>query len=189
MAAALCVALTCAGVAAAAKTRFNGSDFKLATVSSSLGAPDQSGIEFDGTISRRAYNAGLRPNLHFILSASVTCAPASDPTQTSTSTVSIDSQTGGFIVTQPFSFHKLGGGVVGWSYIVTFPAVPFDDFDAFRWCPASTSTSVLEGFSLSGASGIAWVAPIGNAPQAGTTVYGYSVGAGSSLVKPIPTAS
>lgn len=185
LAAALLGALALVGVAAAARG-YNASDFRLKLVSSSLGTPQYSGIEFDGTISSRAYAAGLRANVHFVLTAKVTCAPASDPSQATTGTVAIDSQIGGFVIQHAIAYHPLPGGTIAWVDTMTFPPVPFDDFDAVAWCPATGSPNVLEGFSLVEAKGTAWLAQPGISPEPGTTVYAYDVGAGSILQKPHP---
>lgn len=184
LAAALLAGVVLSSVAAAATGAFNASDFKVKAVTASFGAPETASVELDGTLSRRAFDAGLRPNVHFVLSARVTCAPASDPTHATTTTLAIDSQIGGFAIDGPIGYTTRPGGAMSWRYVVTFPAVPFDDFDAYLFCPPADGPSVLQGFSLVEAKGLSWLAPPGISPEPGTTVYAFDATPGSVRLKP-----
>jgi hypothetical protein len=178
--------LASAEVARSSSAGFGSNDFRLLAVHSSLGAPERSRIVMVGTLSRRAYDAGLRPNAHYTLSARVTCAPASNPTVTTTTVRSIDSQIGGFVATAPVTYRFLPLGIVTWTYTATFPAVPFDDFHAAVWCPASSEPQVLSGFTLVEAKGNSWLAAPGFSPEPGTTLYAFDAPSGTRIVFPHP---
>ena len=184
--AALGLALACAGAAQSSSGSYGARDFRLLAVGSSLGAPDRSRLDFVGTLSLRAYNAGLRANVRFALSARVTCAPASSPTETTATVRSIDSQVGGFVLPAPVAYHVLPLGIVSWTYTARFPEVPFDDFDAAAWCPSSGGPQVLTGFTLVEAKGVSWLASLGSSPEAGTTLYSFDAPAGTRVVLPHP---
>lgn len=180
------LALVCATVARAGAAAYGRGDFRLLAIHSALGTPERSRLDFAGTLSARAYNAGLRPNVRFTLSARVTCAPLSNPTQTSTTVRTIDSQVDGFVVPGPIAYHSLPFGIVAWTYTAAFPAVPFDDVHATMWCPTSGEPQVLSGFTLVGAQGEAWLASPGLSPEAGTTLYAFDAPRGTRLVFPHP---
>jgi hypothetical protein len=170
--------------ASSATRDWSGNDFRLQTVTASMGVPEQSSLVLEGTLSQRAYDAFLRPNVRFTLEVAVTCAPASDPTSTTTATLDIDSQIAQYAQPGAFVYTHTNGGNIRWTSTWSFPAVPHDDFDAFLWCSSlGTGPMVLSDLTLVGLHGITWLAVPGTSPTPGTSYYSYQVGPGSTVLR------
>jgi hypothetical protein len=182
--AAAVVAALAPGAARGGDQQWTERDFRLRTITSDLGDPSSSFIEFAGTLTPQAHET-LYPIVRFTLTADVTCALAADPSQTVTRATAIDSKYSNGFVVYPSGDSPLGtqythvdSGTIRWSLRLTFAAPVVNDFNSYYWCGGSGL--VLRDLVLTRAQGIAWLSILWFSPPPGTSIYSYDIGPGAT---------
>jgi hypothetical protein len=164
-------------------------DYRLREINAYLGDPANSFVEFSGTITPQALDAGLMPWFWsgFTATASITCSPRANPTAVTTATVTSDVRDGVGLMqwTQPTYTHA-DAGSVKWTVRFTFASPPTDDFSSWYWCVNSghvdaADDPVLRSFTLTGVRGMTWASSLGLSPVPGMMLYGFNVGPGGSI--------
>ena len=178
----IAVALGGAGAAQGASDDWNERDFRLRTTTADLGDLESSFIEFGGTMTQQAREAGLYPHIRFRTDIRITCENAANPAQTLTRTSSLDSRSDAAIVVGTGNlFTNLEAGTIKWTATFTFAVETDGEFWAFTWC--QQAGYVVRDIVATGASGIAWLSVINLSPMPGTSLYRYELPAGSSVLR------
>ena len=178
----IAVALGGAGAAQGASGDWNERDFRLRTITADLGSLTSSSIEFSGTMTQQAREAGLYPHFRFRTDIRITCQNAANPAQTLTRTSSLDSRFDATIVVSTGNqFTNLEAGTIKWTATFTFAVETEGDFWAFVWC--QQPGYVVRDIVATGASGIAWLSVINLSPMPGTSLYQYEIPSGASVLR------
>jgi hypothetical protein len=178
----IAVALGGAGAAQGSSGDWNERDFRLRTITADLGSLGSSSLEFSGTMTQQAREAGLYPHFRFRTDIRITCQNAANPVQTLTRTSSLDSRSDATIVVGTGNqFTNLEAGTIKWTATFTFAVETEGEFWAFFWC--QQAGYVVRDVVATGASGIAWLSVINLSPMPGTSLYQYEIPAGASVLR------
>jgi hypothetical protein len=173
---------------AAGNTKWSQSDFRLREIDSSLGALSTSQITFTGTMSGQAYDADLGPLIEFNISLAITCHPDGDPADTTTYPGTYTSRIGApSLVESSTQYTNVGGGTIRWTQTFDFvdqPSTGEADGTSYEWCDGvggASGAQVLDGITVTGASGIAWLSQFWLSPEPGTTLYRFTLSGGDTV--------
>lgn len=178
----IAVALGGVGAARAGSDDWNERDFRLKTITADLGDLESSFIEFSGTMTQQAREAGFSPHIRFRTDIRITCQNAANPTQTLIRTSFLDSRSDATIVVGTGNrFTNLEAGTIKWTATFTFAVETESEFSAFMWC--QQAGYVVRDIAATGASGIAWLSVFNLSPTPGTSLYRYEIPAGASVLR------